>query len=61
MVWGMLEMKTYSLTCLVHLVNGLIFSEIILILRLVCDVFLSFCHFPIWCPGPDVGLDIIDS
>ena len=20
----------------------------------VCDVFLCFCHFPIWCPGPGV-------
>ena len=23
--------------------------------------FFRFCHFPIWCPGSDVGLDCIDS
>ena len=25
---------------------------------LVCDVFLRFCHFPIWCPWSGVGLGI---
>ena len=24
---------------------------------LVCDVFLCYCHFPIWCPGPRVEFD----
>ena len=28
---------------------------------LVCDVFLCFCHFPIWCPGSGVVLDSINS
>ena len=28
---------------------------------LVCDVFLCFCHFPIWCPGSGVVLDCVDS
>ena len=28
---------------------------------LVCDVFLCFCHFPIWCPGSGVLLDSMDS
>ena len=23
----------------------------------VCDVFLCFCHFPIWCPGSGVVLN----
>ena len=27
----------------------------------VCDVFLCFCHFPIWCPGSGVVFDCIDS
>ena len=26
---------------------------------LVCDVFLCFCHFPMWCPGSDVVPDCI--
>ena len=25
---------------------------------LVCDVFLCFCHFPIWCPGSGVEHDL---
>ena len=25
------------------------------------DVFLVFCHFPIWCPASGVVLDCIDS
>ena len=28
---------------------------------LVCDVFLCYCHFPMWCPGSGVVLDCIDS
>ena len=28
---------------------------------LVCDVFLCFCHFPMWCPGLGVVLDCIGS
>ena len=28
---------------------------------LVCDVFLCFCHFPIWCPGSGVVFNCIDS
>ena len=28
---------------------------------LVCDVFLCFCHFTLWCPGSGVVLDYIDS
>ena len=28
---------------------------------LVCDVFLCFCHFPLWYPGSGVVLDCIDS
>ena len=27
---------------------------------LVCDVFLRFYHFPIWCPGSGVVLDFIN-
>ena len=27
----------------------------------VCNVFLCFCHFPIWCPGSGVVLYCIDS
>ena len=27
----------------------------------VCDVFLCFCHFPIWCSGSGVVFDCIDS
>ena len=27
----------------------------------LCDVFLSFCHFPIQCPGSGVVLECIDS
>ena len=27
----------------------------------MCDVFLCFCHFPIWCPGLGVVFDCIDS
>ena len=26
----------------------------------VCDVFLCFCHFLMWCPGSGVVLDCID-
>ena len=26
---------------------------------LVCDVFLCFCHFLIWCPGSGVVLQIV--
>ena len=25
------------------------------------DVYLWFCHFPMWCPGLGVALDCIDS
>ena len=28
---------------------------------LVGDVFLCFCHFPMWCPGSGVVFDFIDS
>ena len=28
---------------------------------LVCEVFLCFSNFPIWCPGAGVVLDCIDS
>ena len=28
---------------------------------LVCDVFLCFCHFPMWCPWSGAVLDCIDS
>ena len=28
---------------------------------LVCDVFLCFCHFLIWCPESGVVFDCIDS
>ena len=28
---------------------------------LVCDVFLCFCHFPIWCPGSGVILTCLNS
>ena len=28
---------------------------------LVCDVYLCFCHFPIWYPRSGVVLDCIDS
>ena len=28
--------------------------------RLVCDVFLCFCHFPMWSFGSGVVLDCID-
>ena len=28
---------------------------------LVCDVFLCFCHFPMWCPGSGMVLDCIDN
>ena len=31
------------------------------LLALVCDVFLCFYHFPMWCPGSGVVLDCIDS
>ena len=27
----------------------------------VCDVFLCFCHFPMWFPGSGVVPDCIDS
>ena len=28
---------------------------------LVCEVFLCFCHFTMWCPGSGVVLDCINS
>ena len=28
---------------------------------LVCDVFLCYSHFPMWCPGSGLVLDCIDS
>ena len=28
---------------------------------LVCDVFLCFCHFPMWCTGSGAVLECIDS
>ena len=28
---------------------------------LVCDVFLCFCHLPMWCPGSGAVLECIDS
>ena len=31
------------------------------LLALLCDVFLVFCHFPIWCFGSGLLLDCIDS
>ena len=27
----------------------------------ICDVFLCFCHLPIWCPGSGVVFDCMDS
>ena len=27
----------------------------------VCDVFLCFCHFPMWCPGSGVLFECINS
>ena len=30
-------------------------------LALVCDVYLCFCHFPMWYPESGVALDCIDS
>ena len=30
-------------------------------LALICDVWLCFCHFPMWYPGSGVVLDFIDS
>ena len=31
------------------------------LLNLVCDVWLYFGHFPMWCPGSGVVLDCVDS
>ena len=31
------------------------------LLALVCDVYLWFCHFPMWYPGSGVVLDCIDA
>ena len=31
------------------------------LLALVCDVYLCFCHFPMWYPRSGVVLDCIDS
>ena len=31
------------------------------LLALVCDVYLCFCHFPMWFPGLGMLLDCIDS
>ena len=28
------------------------------LLALICDVLLCFCHFPLWCPGSGVVLDL---
>ena len=28
--------------------------------RLLCEVFLCFCHFSMWCPGSGVVLGCID-
>ena len=30
------------------------------LLALVCDIYLYFCHFPVWHPGSGVVLDCID-
>ena len=30
------------------------------LLALVCNVFLCFCHFAMWCPGSGVALNCID-
>ena len=30
-------------------------------LSCIRDVFLCFCHFPMWCPGSGVVLNCIDS
>ena len=29
------------------------------LISFVCNVFLWFCHVPMWCPGPGVVLDCI--
>ena len=31
------------------------------LLALICDVWLCFCHFPMWYPGSGVVHDCIDS
>ena len=31
------------------------------LLAFVCNVYLCFCHFPMWYPGSGVVLDCIDS
>ena len=36
-------------------------NNIVKVGSLVCDVFLCFCDFPIWCPASGVVFDCIDS
>ena len=31
------------------------------LMALVHEIWLCFCHFPMWCPGSGVVLDCIDS
>ena len=42
------------------LVDIVIVSDVVPLVRLgkgslVCEVFLCYCHFPIWCPGSGCG------
>ena len=43
-----------------RLVNAALWSPagVAGLLVLVCGVWLCFCHFPVWCPGSGVELDV---
>ena len=36
-------------------------ADLLALVSTVCDVYLCFCHFPMWYPGSGVVLDHIDS
>ena len=40
-----------------------VYSRLVVNVRkeLTCDVFVYFCHFPIWCPGSGMLNNCIDS
>ena len=40
---------------------GHLLGKVLILCSHVCDVFLGFYHFPVWCPGSGVIVGCIDS
>ena len=62
LLWIFFILCLYLLYCLVCVMQpcGHLLGKGWLLGSPVCDVFLCFCHFPIWCSRSCVVLDCID-